>query len=158
MKTYNTDLIVGIGGLVIAGVFGYAREPNWTPLSAHWPNAILVFLLLSSLYLVVRAFIKPERSTLFDEGSRVRMVVIVALLFLWAFGVQTLGFVVASVVVFYVIWLYVGRAVIQVEGDEKGLTVLAHVRSLVVIGIMVGGFYYVFTKFLFIPLPKGWLI
>jgi membrane protein implicated in regulation of membrane protease activity len=158
MKTYNTDLIVGIGGLVVTGVFGYAREPNWTPLSSHWPNAILVFLLLSSLFLLVRAFIKPERSALFDEGSRLRMVGIVALLFLWAFGVQTLGFVVASVVAFYVIWLYVGRAVIQVEGDQQGLTVFSHLRSLAVIGIMVGGFYYIFTKFLFVPLPKGWFI
>src|SRR5690606_16443920 len=83
MRKFNTDLISGVVALGIATIFGLAREP-WTPLSSRWPNTILVFIIICGAFLLVRAFIKPERAALFDEGSRVRMVVSVVLLLLWA--------------------------------------------------------------------------
>lgn len=157
LRSFNTDLIAGIGGLVFAAVFGLAREP-WTPLSARWPNAILVFIILCAVFLLVRAFIKPERNPIFDEGSRVRMVVTVVLLLVWASLIEYLGFLVTSVLVFYAFWWYLARAAKKVEGDESGLGAIAYVRALAIIVVLVGSFHYVFTKFLFVPLPRGFLI
>jgi hypothetical protein len=154
LKRYNTDLIVGIGALAIAALFGFAREP-WTPLSARWPNAILVFIIVCAVFLLIRAFIKPERSFLFDEGSRVRMVVSIILLLVWASLIDYLGFFVTSVLVFYAFWWYVTRAKKQVEEDMSPIGVIAYGRAVGMILVLVGSFYYIFTKFLFVPLPRG---
>lgn len=156
-KTYNTDLIAGIGALAIAVVFGMAREP-WTPLSARWPNAILVFILACAVFLLVRAFIKPERGAIFDEGSRARMMVSVVLLLVWASLLSYLGFFVTSVLVFYCFWWFVTRAAKVVEGDSTPIGVIAYVRAVAMIVLLVGSFHYVFTKFLYVPLPRGILI
>lgn len=157
MRTYNTDLIAGIGALALAIVFGMAREP-WTPLSARWPNAILVFMIACALFLLIRAFIKPERAALFDEGSRVRMTVTIILLLVWASLISHLGFFVTSVLVFYGFWWYVTRAAKQVERDTSPISLIAYVRAVGMIILLVGSFHYVFTKFLFVPLPRGILI
>lgn len=157
MRKFNTDLISGVVALGIATIFGLAREP-WTPLSSRWPNTILVFIIICGAFLLVRAFIKPERAALFDEGSRVRMVVSVVLLLLWASLIKFAGFFVTSVVVFYVFWWYVSRAARAADGNTGGLGPLAHARAAAVIVLLVGCFYYVFTTFLFVPLPRGLLI
>jgi hypothetical protein len=157
MRTYNTDLIVGLVTLAITVTFGLAREP-WTPLSAHWPNAILVFMLLCALYLLGRAFLRPQRAALFDEGSRVRMTICVVALLVWALGLEYAGFIVMSIVMFYFFWWYLSRAVMQVEEDASGLRLFDHGRAIVIIVLLVVSFHYVFTRFLYVPLPKGLLI
>jgi hypothetical protein len=157
MKSRNTDLIAGVIALAITVVFGVARE-DWTPLSAHWPNAILVFMLLCSLFLLGRAFVKPQRAALFDEGSRTRMLVAALALLVWGLGLEYAGFIVTSIVVFYFFWWYISRAVMQVEGDTSGMRLFDHGRAIVVIVLVVASFHYVFTRFLYVPLPKGLLI
>jgi hypothetical protein len=157
MKSYNTDLIAGIGALAFVALFGLAREP-WTPLSARWPNAILVFILICAVFLLIRAFIKPERAPLFDEGSRVRMAVSVVLLLVWATLMEYLGFVVTSVLVFYAFWWYVTRAAKKVEGDASPIGLIAYVRAVGVIVVLVGAFYFIFARYLYVPLPRGILI
>ena len=157
MKSYNTDLIAGIGALAFFALFGRAREP-WTPLSARWPNAILVFILICAVFLLIRAFVKPERASLFDEGSRVRMVVSVVLLLVWATLMEYLGFVVTSVLVFYAFWWYVTRAAKKVEGDASPISLMAYVRAVGVIIALVGAFYFIFARYLYVPLPRGILI
>lgn len=157
MKTHNTDLITGLGGLAFTVIFGLARE-RWSPLSAQWPNAILAFMLLGSIFLLVRAFVKPEMAALFDEGDRRRMVVCVVLLFVWSLAIQVFGFIVTSVGLFYFFWWFVSRAVRKVDGDSRDLGLIAHVRALVLTAFMVGAFYFIFTSYLHVPLPRGFLV
>ena len=156
-KNVNTDLVAGIGALGIALVFWFAREP-WTPLSARWPNAILVFIFACAAFLLVRAFIKPDRGAIFDEGSRVRMLVASVLLVVWASLLEPLGFLVTSVLAFYFFWWYVTRAAKKIDGDTTPISIFAYVRAAVMTVLLVGSFHFVFTKYLFVPLPRGILM
>ena len=156
-RHFNTDLVAAIGALAIAVLFGLAREP-WTPLSARWPNAVLVFIIACALFLLVRAFIKPERGPIFDEGSRLRMLISVVRLVVWASLMEHLGFLVTSVLVFYAFWWYVTRAAKKVEGDTSPIGLFAYMRAAVVTVVLVGSFHFVFTKYLYVPLPRGILI
>ncbi|OOG27687.1 hypothetical protein B1C78_03300 [Thioalkalivibrio denitrificans] len=156
-KNFNTDIIAGLGALGLALVFWFAREP-WTPLSARWPNAILVFIFASAAFLLVRAFIRPERGPIFDEGSKLRMLIAAALLILWASLIEHLGFMVTSVLVFYGFWWYVTRAAKKVEGDTSPISLFAYLRAAVVTVLLVGSFHFIFTKYLYVPLPRGILM
>jgi hypothetical protein len=153
----NTDLIAGIIGLAVTILFWQAREP-WMPLTAVWPNAILVFMLISSVALLIKAFVKPHREAVFAEGSRVRMVVATAALFAWGLGVLYLGFAVTSVVVFLFFWWYVSHAVAETEEEAEAPRVLDYVKALVIIVATVGIFYFIFSHYLHVPLPRGVLI
>ena len=158
MRSFNTDLIAGLLGLAVTIVFWQAREP-WLPLSATWPNAILTFMLICSLALLAKAFVGPERLPLFAEGDRRRMVVAVAALLAWVLGVRYIGFVTTSVVVFAFLWWYMSHAVAQADDEAEAPSgVLDYARSMAIILVIVSWFYFVFTRYLHVPLPRGLLI
>lgn len=157
IRNINTDFVAAIGTLAIALLFGLNRE-LWTPLSARWPNAILVFILACAIFLLLRAFIKPERASIIPEGSRRRILMSVVLLVIWASLIEHLGFLTTSILVFYCFWWFVTRAAKMVEGDHSPIGKLAYARAMVVTVMLVGGFHYVFTTYLFVPLPRGILI
>jgi hypothetical protein len=158
MRAANTDLIAGLIGLVVAAIFWQAREP-WSQLSATWPNAILVFMFICSLVLVAKSFVRPERLDLFAEGDRQRMLASAAALLVWVLGVRYIGFVVSSVAVFAFLWWYMSHAVARTDPEAKMPSgVLDYARSLVVILLIIGAFYLVFTRYLYVPLPRGLLI
>lgn len=154
---FNTDVIAASVGLAITAVFWQAREP-WTPLSAQWPNAILVFMLLCSLALLIKAFVRPTREPLFAEGNRLRMLIIMALLIVWGLALPRLGFIISSVLLFFGIWWFVNHAVSRTRGAETRIGWFDYVRALGISMLLVGAFYYVFRHYLYVPLPRGlWL-
>jgi hypothetical protein len=157
VRPVNTDLIAGLLALAVTIVFWQAREA-WTPLSATWPNAILTFMFICSLALLAKAFIGPEKSPLFAEGDRRRMVVAALALVAWGLGIRYIGFVTSSVVVFAFLWWYMSRAVAQTDDEaEPPSGVLDYARALGMILVIVGLFYTVFTRYLHVPLPRGLL-
>jgi hypothetical protein len=153
----NTDIVAGLVGLIIAGIFWQARE-NWMPLSATWPNTILAFMLIFSLMLFVKAFVSPERDVLLAEGSPARMVVTVAALVVWALGVRYAGFAVASFVVFMFLWWYVGEAEAAEAGEASRRGPIHYLRAAIITAVIIGLFYVTFTRVLFVPLPRGALM
>lgn len=159
MRAVNTDLIAGLLGLGFTLLFFLARE-NWMPLSAAWPNTILGFLLIFSLALLGKAVLAPQHWEIFREGSRRRILVAVASLIAWGLGVHYLGFASASFVVFMFLWWYVGHAVAETEGTPEAApsTVTAYLRAAVVTAAVIGVFYVIFTRMLYVPLPGGLLI
>lgn len=159
MRAVNTDLIAAVLGLVITAVFWQAREP-WMPLSATWPNAILVFMLLCSLALLAKAWLDPMREPLFAEGSRWRMLVTMLALLVWGLALPRLGFIIASVLFFHFIWWFVNRAVNRTEAADAGIapaptSLFDHGRALAVGLVLVLGCYFLFRRFLHVPLPRG---
>jgi hypothetical protein len=154
MRAVNTDLVAAILGLVITTIFWQAREP-WMPLSATWPNAILVFMLLCSLALLAKAFVDPVREPLFAEGNRPRMLVIMVALVVWGLALPRIGFVIASVLFFYFIWWFVNYAVSRTRGAETTTGWFDHARALTVSVLLVLAFYFVFRRYLHVPLPRG---
>lgn len=158
-RAVNTDLVAAVLGLVITAIFWQAREP-WMPLSATWPNAILGFMLLCSLALLIKAFVSPMREPPFAEGSRWRMLVIAVVLVIWGLALPRLGFIIASVLAFHFIWWFVNRAVTRTAANDAGTdpvptTLFDHGRALGVSLVLVLAFYFVFRRFLYVPLPRG---
>lgn len=157
MRAANTDLVAGLGGLALTGVFWQARG-DWSQLTATWPDAILWFMLICSLALVAKAVVSPERLPLFSEGDRRRMVVAAATLVAWGLAVHYVGFVTSSVVVFAFLWWYMSHAVAETdEAAEPPAGLFDYARALVVVLIIVAVFYTVFTRTLQVPLPRGLL-
>lgn len=161
-RTVNSDVIAGLLGLGVWALFWFARG-DWTALTATWPNAVLVFILVCALGLFVKAFVRPERFTLFSEGDNFRKLVIVAALMAWGAGIWLVGFVTTSVAVFLFLWRFIGRAVAQAEAAAESGAVAKpsladYLRALVITLAIVLVFYWIFRKVLFVPLPAGVLI
>lgn len=161
-RTVNTDLIAGLLGLGVWALFWFARG-DWRPLTATWPNAVLVFILICALALLAKAFLRPERLTVFAEGANFRKLVIVATLMAWGGGIWQLGFVVTSVIVFLFLWWFIGRAVADSEAAEASRAAVRPswpqcLRAVAVTLAIVLAFYWVFRRVLYVPLPSGALI
>jgi hypothetical protein len=155
-RVLNTDVVSGVLGLAITLVFYSARE-NWTPLSAQWPNAILIFMGACSLLLIAKGLIAATRWPVFDEGNPRRMVWAMGLLVLWGVLLPRLGFILTSIGMFYAFWFVVGQGVLREQNDSRQFPLLAHLRVLVVASMLVMGSHWLFSKILFVPLPRGFL-
>ena len=147
MKTVNSDLLSGAVGLAITALFYFARG-NVGLLSAVFPNAILLFMLLFSAMLLVKGFVRPEMLELF-EGERLdRIAVVGVILFAWVLGMLYLGFIVSSVLAFLLITLFMARMTRTVSVVNAGVWLGVIVVEVVVL-------YLIFSRVLFVPLPEG---
>ncbi len=147
MRAVNTDLLSGVVGLAITALFYFARG-NVGMLSSVFPNAILLFMLFFSVALLVKGFIRPEMMALF-EGERLdRIAVVGGVLFAWVLGMRYLGFVVSSTLAFLVITLFMARMNRKVSVANIGVW-------LGIIIVEVVALYLVFSRVLFVPLPRG---
>ena len=147
MKTVNSDLLSGAVGLAITALFYFARG-NVGMLSAVFPNAILLFMLLFSAMLLVKGFVRPEMLELF-EGERLdRIAVVGVILFAWVLGMLYLGFIVSSVLAFLLITLFMARMTRTVSVVDAGVWLGVIVVEVVVL-------YLLFSRVLFVPLPEG---
>lgn len=150
MRALNTDFISGTVGLAITALFWFARG-NIGLLSAIFPNAILLFMLVFSVALFVKGFVKPEMIVLF-EGERLdRIAVVGSLLLAWVLGMRYLGFIVSSVLAFLFITLYMARMNRTVSVANAGLWL-----GIIIVEVMV--LYLIFSRILFVPLPRGMFI
>lgn len=151
IRNANTDLIAGLVGLGITAAFWFSLDPEMTRLSNMFPKAMIRIMALISIFLVIRGFVKPERRDLFAEGSNRRVIVTALHFFAWGVAIPHVGFFVSSVLVISSLVYYLALANRQVS--------LKSMAGWVVIVIFeVGIFYFIFTKFLHIPLPGGFLI
>lgn len=143
----NTDLFGGSLGVVLTLVFWFGRG-RWTPLSAMFPNAVLVIMGLLSIALLVKGFVRPEVQALFAEGNRTRVVVTAAALLVWVWAIEFLGFYLASFLVFAALTLYIASA-------SRKLTPQNVVLWLVIIAVELAVLNFVFSRLLFVRLPAG---
>ncbi len=155
-RLLNSDVVSGNLGLAITLVFYSARE-NWSPLSAQWPNAILVFMGACSLLLIAKGLIAATPWPIFDEGNPRRMVWAMGLLVVWAVLLPRLGFILAGIGMFYVFWFVVRQGVIREQNESGQVPLLAHLRALAVATVLVMGSHWLFSTILFVPLPRGFL-
>jgi hypothetical protein len=126
-------------------------DPEMTRMSRIFPKAMILIMFCVSAILVIKGFLKPERRNLFAEGSNRRVIVTALHFFAWGVAIPHVGFFVSSVVVISSLVYYLALANRQVS-----LKVMA--RWVVIVIFEVGIFYFIFTKFLHIPLPGGFLI
>jgi len=147
MRRANTDLLSGILGLAIAGVFWWGRG-DVGRLSIMFPHALLVLLAAFSLALVVKGLVRPERRSIFAEGDRGKIIGCGAILFVWVVAIPYIGFFLSSVAGFW------GMACYLASSRRKVTPQLA-ARLFFVVLAEVTFFYLIFAKLLYVPLPIG---
>lgn len=143
----NTDLAAGLFGLVFVAVFWWSRG-NLSHLSAIFPDAVLTLTTIVAVALLIKGFVRGDVRTVYDDGDRVRLLVTTGILFAWWWLIGLLGFVVASVLTFFVLVWYLAVAQQQVGWKQI-------VFWLAVIVIEVSFFYLVFSRLLYVRPPRG---
>ncbi|NNF84515.1 MAG: tripartite tricarboxylate transporter TctB family protein [Deltaproteobacteria bacterium] len=143
----NTDLLSGILGLAIAGVFWWGRG-EVGPLSIMFPHALLFLLAAFSVALVVKGLVRPERRSIFAEGDRAKIIGTCAILFVWVIAIPYVGFFLASVSGFWGMTCYLASS-------RRKVTPQLAAKLFCVVLAEVSFFYLVFAKLLYVPLPTG---
>jgi hypothetical protein len=121
---------------------------QWSPLSAMFPNTVLVLMGVLSVAVLVKAFVRPERRLLFAEGSRARTVVTAVALLVWVWAISILGFYLASLLVFTALTLYIAQA-------SRKIRPLNVAFWLVIIAVELAVLNFIFSRLLFVRLPAG---
>ncbi|WP_432415563.1 tripartite tricarboxylate transporter TctB family protein [Chromohalobacter israelensis] len=143
----NTDFAAGLFGLLFAAVLWFPRE-GMGRLSIIFPRAILVIMVVLSLALIVKAFTKPAAREVTIEGNPRRLVIMIAVLFVWWYAIGLLGFLVATAIIFFGLTWYLA----SVEG---GVSRRRLAQWVPVIALLIGVFYLAFTQVLNVRLPSG---
>lgn len=149
-KEVNTDLISGLLGLILTGVFYFSTE-DISFLSIVFPSYLTYILGVISVSLLIKAWMKPAKRPIFTDGNNVRVIVIGATLLVWWMAIRIIGFFTASVLVMMFIVCYL--ALVQRRLTAKAV----FLWTLIVVG-EVSLFYLIFTRVLHVPLPKGFLL
>jgi hypothetical protein len=146
-REINTEIISGIIGLLLTAVFFFALEDvSW--MSIVFPKTIVFIMAIIATVLVVTGIIKPSRHRVFNVGSNVRWIVTGILFFTWVLFMPVLGFFVATVLFMTIIVGYLARARMKV-------TIGKFMVWIPIVIAEVTFFYLIFTKVLYVPLPKG---
>lgn len=149
-KTVNADIFSGLVGLTVAAVFWFSiEEVSW--LSIRFPQYLIGIIVALSAVLLIKGCYKPEKLTVFNDGNNRRIIITGAALFVWCTAINYIGFYVSSVMIITFLAWFLAKARRQVSVKTMCLWLL-------IITLKVGFFYLVFTRLLFVPLPKGILI
>ena len=146
-REINTNITSGVIGLVLTAVFFFGLEDiSW--MSILFPKTMVYIMGIISVILVVRGFINPSRDRIFSVGSNARWMVTGVLFFLWVLLMPVFGFFVSTVVFMTAIVGYLARARMRV-------TIGKFLVWVPIVVAEVTFFYLIFTKVLYVPLPKG---
>lgn len=146
----NTDIAAGVLGLVIAAVF-WLPQPELGRLSIGFPRAVLVVMVVLSIALVIRGFVRPSSREIHIEGNPIRLLVMIGILLLWWVGISTVGYVVTTLVLFTTITVYLARVQRPVTARDLAIWIA-------IIVAVVGSFYLVFIYVLGVRPFGGWII
>ena len=146
-REINTNITSGCIGLALTAVFFFGLEDiSW--MSILFPKTMVYIMGIISVILVVRGFFNPTRDRIFSVGSNTRWLVTGVLFFLWVLLMPVFGFFVSTVVFMTAIVGYLARARMRV-------TIGKFLVWVPIVIAEVTFFYLIFTKVLYVPLPKG---
>jgi len=149
---HNTDLIVTIFMLVVVIVFwiqltSLKTHRFYVHLDMIFPQFILICMLVLSLILLIKSFIKPDRKTLFVITNKKKLIIAVVAGILWVSLFSVLGFIISSLVIFTFLTIILEE---KFENNPKKI-----ILTVIVSLVMVLGVYFLFSIVLKVPLPKG---
>lgn len=145
----NTDIAAGLFGLAFAAVLWLPRG-HIGRLSIMFPRAILIVLVVISLVLVVKGFVRPGERQVEIAGSPTRLLLVMAGFFVWWVAIRQLGFLVSTLIAFFVLTWYLAR----VDGPVSGRRLLKWTPSILALVLV---FYFTFKEVLNVRLPTGLL-
>jgi hypothetical protein len=149
-KGINTDIAAGMIGLGFTALFWFALE-DISRLSIIFPKSMVIIMALISVGLLINGFVSPSRSKIFTQGGHKRIVVTGLTLFLWVMAINKIGFYVSSVVAFSFLTYYLALA-------RRKVTLGQFLVWVLIIAAEVAIFYIIFTRLIYNPLPKGFLL
>ena len=146
-REINTEIASGFIGLALTAVFFFALEDiSW--MSIIFPRTMIYIMAIISGILVLTGFFKPSRDRIFSAGSNTRWMVTGVLFFLWVLLMPVFGFFVSTVVFMTAIVGYLART-------RTRVTIGKFLVWVPIVLAEVTFFYLIFTKVLYVPLPKG---
>jgi len=149
-KKQNTDLIVAIFMFIVVTIFWIQVQHLSSPLDIIYPKFILICMLVLSSILLIKSLIKPDRGALFLIKNKTNLCIAAAVGILWISLFSILGFFISSIVAFTFLTIIIG------EKPERNLKKI--ISTIIVSSIIVIIVYFLFSKILEVPLPKGFWI
>lgn len=104
----NTDALGGLFGLALTLLFWFGRG-SWSPLSAMFPNTVLVVMGALSVGLLIQSLVRRDVRPVFADGNRTRIVVTAVALLVWVWSIRYLGFYLAGLIFFTGLTLYIAH-------------------------------------------------
>jgi len=146
----NTDLIVAIFMLIVVTIFWIQVQHLSSPLDIIYPRFILICILILSSILLIKSLIKPDRGALFLIKNKTNLFIAVVAGTLWITIFSVLGFFISSMIIFIFLTIIIG------EKSERNLKKI--ISTIIVSSIIVIIVYFLFSKILEVPLPKGFWV
>lgn len=143
----NTDALGGLFGLGLTLLFWFGRG-SWSPLSAMFPNAVLVTMGSLSVGLLIQSLVRRDVHPVFAEGNRTRIVATAVVLLVWIWSMRYLGFYLAGLVFFTGLTLYIASASQRITARRAAIWTA-------IVAIELTALYFVFTNLLAVRLPAG---
>lgn len=148
-KTLNSDLIVGLFSMGLAAL-AYFNTRHLSKLGGVFIDYVVVAMVILGAIITLKGFIKPERIRFFESVvERNNVLIGVGILLLYLIFLPLAGFLASSYAFYFCFNLYLA---------DQRFTTRNILTSALLTGIVVTAFYFVFSHFLGVPLPKGaWL-
>lgn len=147
---YDTDRIAALFVFVFSSVFLWQLKYVHNRLDVIFPRTILTGMILLSLVLFVKSFIKPDPQSIkaiFEIQNRGRVLAGALGIILWALIIPLLGFASTSVIVLIALSIALSK--------RSDRTPAKLVSTGVVAVVIVSIIYYFFTAFMEVQLPRG---
>ncbi|MFY9382728.1 MAG: tripartite tricarboxylate transporter TctB family protein [Acetomicrobium sp.] len=142
----NSDLYGGLVMLVFAAMFWF-HIGDFTKFGLMFPKVIIVLLAVTGIALIVKSKIKPQYVESFIKEINKYMAATMLWSLIWVLSANYVGFFVASTISMWAIqWTL---------SDERNLK-----TTIVSLAVAIGSvfvIYHIFTQYLYIFFPQGFL-
>ncbi len=138
--------MIACAAFIALGIAAFWAAGDFSPLGSVFPrtvSALLVFF--GALYLVL-SWLRPKPPREGEGGARGRQAAVAAVMLIWAFVLEPVGFLVSSVVAFALLLVIAHYG----KWSPRLATMYAIGAALV-----LGGLYLLFKVALQVPLPEG---
>jgi putative tricarboxylic transport membrane protein len=147
---HNTDRIAATLVFVFSAVFMWQLKYVHNRLDVIFPRTILIGMIVLSLVLFVKSFVKPDPQSIkdiFEIQNRGRVLTGAFGTISWLLIIPLLGFGVTSVIALIALSI--------VLGTKSDRTAAKLISTVVVASAVVSVIYYFFSTFMEVQLPKG---
>ena len=145
-KQLNSDLIVGTFSLALA-VLVYFSTRGLSRLGGVFVDYVVIALAVLAVLVIIKGFIKPEYIVFFESVmERNNVIVGVCILLLYLIALPIIGFLPASYAFYFCFNLYLADD----RWTKKNI-----ISSMLLTAVVVTAFYFIFSEFLEVPLPRS---
>lgn len=149
-KEHNTDRITAIFVLIFSAVFMWQLKYIHNPLDVIFPRTILIGMMVFSIILFVKSFVRPDPKCikdLFDIKNRGKVIAGILGTILWLIMIPIIGFAVTSAIALMILSM--------VLGTKSDRTPVKLISTVVIASVIIFIIYFFFSEFMEVQLPKG---